>query len=158
MAKQVDDANAQAFIPTPPVGFRVLWYAPNRVNFPVPADVIAQEAPGIIAVHAWPSPNGKTVRGIPFMDSRDAKLPDGPMVKMNGKWGYVEGQNIPNSHYAFHKKELERAEARAKASEEEMRRIREEYEKKQASVTDATILETARLQQTVAAHIQSQGA
>ena len=120
--------------PTPPVGCPdIVWYPAGNTNDPVPARVTAIEGPGRLKLVVFPKnafPAHK--QAVYHVSAKIHDKPGNPTTKNWGSWDYVEKEDLRDSHYNFHRAELQKLEDNLTRGEEEAQRAAENYLAKQA--------------------------
>lgn len=119
----------QQILPTPPVGWPVVWYRSDmEQNEPIAATVTAVEAPGRVSLY-YVALNGFLAhkRGVNWVGD-DRRLSPGRPFRVNGCWDFLPDIK-PRNATKFHKDEIARREKLEKQRQDEFRRQREEAEK-----------------------------
>lgn len=108
-------------IPTPPVGFPIVWYLNGERDKPSAATVTDVEGPGRVAVAIQPKNSvSRHKTGVLYTHHGESENDDGtakstPHTARNGTWDYIPGfpKTIPAEHFEAHKKLLEYRETSA---------------------------------------------
>ena len=120
-------------LPTPPVGFTVVWYdaARNDPGAEKAAIVTKVEGPGKLVLTIFP-PNGMPIfnkKGILHTSHPVHERRGNAVSKNSGSWDYPAGITVPKSHNDLHLAELNKKIDSLKAQLAEASAIKDRQEK-----------------------------
>jgi hypothetical protein len=134
----------QDLMPSPPIGYPVLWFDGGRKQSAKPAWVMCQNQhfPGMLELSINLGSGLVKREAVLWAQHPDAQRVESPQVQRYGTWDYMADTTVPDSHFAVHMEQLEQAERNRVATEEHVRRLREEAARPQPEI-DTTIQELA---------------
>ena len=145
-------ANTTDLLPTPPIGFNVVYHVRGDEKSTAPAFVGAQESPGYVELIVFPSTTPIKRMAVQWHGSAEK---GSPSVLQHGTWSYVDGVRPPTSHFTLHQEEIERREKKKKQAAIEQKQIEEEYKRRQEQQqSNIGQYDVARVQAEVLAHQQ----
>ena len=103
------EAELENPLPTPPVGWPIVWHRAAQADYVVPATVAAVQGPGKVVINIdIPHQNRQTKDGCLHSSHPQHEKRANPISVKTGSWDYVEGMDIPDSHYDYHRDNLKR--------------------------------------------------
>lgn len=117
-------------LPTPPVGYRVLWRECGGRNVK-PADVVDElpGEPGVVALSINLGARLMLMEAVHWENHPGAQNVLSKNIQFRGTWAYMPGETVPDAHLQSHKDLLVQREENVKQQEEwlkEQARLSEE--------------------------------
>jgi len=96
-------AKQQEMLPTPPVGWRVIWKREGGRHH-APADVIENSIsePGILGLSVNMGNRVQVYEAVPYAGHPGAENLHTVNIRTRGTWDYLPDVPIPDSHYDVH--------------------------------------------------------
>ena len=121
---------SEGLLPSPPIGYRVLWRECGGKNVK-PADVVGvqQGEPGVLALSINLGSHLKFMDAVHWERHPGATDILSKNVQYRGTWAYMPGETVPDVHLDLHRELIEQTAKNRVAQEqwiEEQRRLNEE--------------------------------
>jgi len=128
MAKS--DTEKRNYLPSPPIGYRVLWREAGGKNVH-PADVIEASIgePGVLAISVNFGNRWQKYEAVHWENHPGADNIQTPNIRHRGTWCYMPNETIPDAHYQVHRDLVKQTEINRQRQEEyiaEQKRLNEE--------------------------------